>query len=256
MKPLALVPLCAFTDNYIWTLHNDTEAVVVDPGQSAPVIEYLQAKRLKLSTILLTHHHADHIGGVDDLIKQYSPVIYAPHESRIPQATHRVSAGQVVNLPQFAINLTVMEVPAHTRSHIAYYDGERLFCGDTLFAGGCGRLFEGTAQNMFDALSQFATLPEATLVCCAHEYTLANLRFARAAESDNPRIVEWETEAQKRREHNQPTLPTTIGLEKATNPFMRCHLPTVARSAADFSAQPLLDPVSVLGALREWKNQF
>jgi len=256
MNPYEIVPLRAFSDNYIWTLHDATHAIVVDPGDARPVFDYLAAKKLKLAAIVITHHHADHIGGVKDLIKGRDIPVYGPHDPRVPDANQRLKEGDSITLPHFGVKLTVIEVPGHTSSHIAFYGDGMLFCGDTLFAAGCGRLFEGTPAQMHDSLSKLMRLPDQTRVYCAHEYTLANIRFAKAAEPANRAVIEWESRAQAMRQQDQPTVPSTIALERAANPFVRCAEPGVIATASQHAGKPLADPVSVLAAIREWKNKF
>jgi hydroxyacylglutathione hydrolase len=263
MSSYQIVPLRAFSDNYIWTIRDATHAIVVDPGDATPVRDYLAAEKLELAAIIITHHHADHIGGVKALIagRKIPPdfQVYGPHDPRVPDATRRLAEGESITLPHFGIRLTVMEVPGHTSSHIAYYSepGEGiLFCGDTLFAAGCGRLFEGTPAQMHDSLSKFMRLPDDTRVYCTHEYTLSNIRFARAADPENSALAAWDARAKAMREVDVPTVPTTIALERATNPFVRCNDAGVIASASQRAGKPLADPVSVLAAIREWKNNF
>lgn len=256
MSQYEVVPVRAFSDNYIWTVRDATHAVVVDPGDAKPVLSYLNAEKLELAAIVLTHHHNDHIGGVSELIKDRPIPVYGPHDPRVPDATQRLREGESITLPHFGIRLTVLEVPGHTSSHIAFYGADMLFCGDTLFAAGCGRLFEGTPAQMHDSLSKFMRLPDRTRVYCAHEYTLANIRFARAADPGNQTLADWEARARAMREVDAPTVPSTIGLERAANPFVRCAESAVIASASQRAGKPLGDPVSVLATIREWKNNF
>lgn len=256
MATYHVVPVRAFTDNYIWTLRDTTHAIVVDPGDAKPVLDYLAAEKLELAAIMITHHHNDHIGGVKQLIAGRKIPVYGPHDERVPDATQRLKEGEQITLPHFGVTLTVLEVPGHTRSHIAYHGDGMLFCGDTLFAAGCGRLFEGTPAQMHDSLSKFMRLPDNTRVYCTHEYTLSNIKFARAAEPDNADLQAWEARARALREVDTPTVPTTIALEKATNPFVRCGAQGVIATASERAGNPLADPVSVLAAIREWKNNF
>lgn len=259
MSSYDVVPLRAFNDNYIWTLRDASHAIVVDPGDAQPVLHYLAAEKLELAAIITTHHHKDHIGGVKELIERFAGrdiPVYGPHDPRVPEATQRLREGESITLPHFGITLTVLEVPGHTSSHIAYHGDGMLFCGDTLFAAGCGRLFEGTPAQMHDSLSKFMRLPDATRAYCAHEYTLANIRFARAAEPANNALVEWDARARAQREVDLPTVPSTIGLERATNPFVRCSEADIIASASRRAGKPLTDPVSVLAAIRDWKNNF
>ena len=256
MAGYEVVPLRAFADNYIWIIRDAGHAAVVDPGDAQPVLDYLQREKLELVAILNTHHHADHIGGNAALLARTAVPVFGPHDERIPEVTVRLADGQRFVLPHFNIDMETLEIPGHTRSHIAFHGGGMLFCGDTLFAAGCGRLFEGTPRQMHDSLTRLSRLDDATRVYCGHEYTLANLKFARAAEPDNPRLPELEARMQALRASDQPTLPSTIGQEKATNPFLRVTEPAIIHSASTRAAKKLTDPVSVLAQIRDWKNSF
>ncbi len=256
MARIPVIPLRAFTDNYIWLMRADDKAAVVDPGDAAPVLDYLRAERLTLTAILCTHHHADHIGGNAELLRHFSAQVYAPDEDRISSATRRLHEGDKVCLQDFGLDFTVIEIPGHTRSHIAYCGAGMLFCGDTLFACGCGRLFEGTPQQMYASLAKLAALPDSTAVYCGHEYTVSNIRFARAVEPGNAELAKWESTATALRARNRPTVPSTLRDEKLANPFLRCDQPEVIASASRHAGRQLTDPVSVLGAIREWKNRF
>jgi hydroxyacylglutathione hydrolase len=256
MSAYEVIPVRAFNDNYIWTVRDATHAVVVDPGDAQPVAAYLKTHGLQLAAILITHHHADHIGGVDALTSGRHIPVYGPHDPRIPQATQCLRENEKITLPHFDIDLNVLEVPGHTSTHIAYHGDGLLFCGDTLFAAGCGRLFEGTPAQMHQSLSKFMRLPDDTKVYCTHEYTLSNIKFARAADPDNQALMDWEARARALREVDQVTVPTTIALEKATNPFVRCTMPGVIATASQRAGKSLTDPVSVLAEIREWKNKF
>ena len=254
-----LIALPAFTDNYIWMLHDGKDAVVVDPGESAPVIAALDAQRLTLASILVTHHHNDHVGGVDALRSRLQGPVYAPKRERITQPNVPLNDGDAVEV--LGLRFEVIDVPGHTSGHIAYFHAGSasmapiLFCGDTLFSGGCGRLFEGTPAEMHTSLSRLAALPGNTRVCCAHEYTLSNLKFARAVEPANTALHQYIAWCEATRASGQPTLPSSIALERDINPFMRCDQATVARSALAHSAASD-EPVAVLAALRQWKNDF
>ncbi len=256
MNTYDIVPLRAFADNYVWTIRDSTCAAVVDPGEARPVLEYLDAEQLKLVAILNTHHHADHVGGNSGLLGRWKAPVYGPYDERIREVTDRLKDGERFTLPHFGIDFDVLEIPGHTRSHIAFHGGGLLFCGDTLFAAGCGRLFEGTPRQMHDSLSRLMRLPDATRVYCGHEYTLSNIRFAKAADPDNAALRALEEKARQQRDRGLPTLPSTIGQEKATNPFVRVSEPAVIASASRQAGKPLSDPVSVLAAIREWKNFF
>lgn len=256
MGDYQVIPLRDFNDNYIWTLRDARCAAVVDPGDARPVLDYLKREKLKLVAILNTHHHADHVGGNAELLRHHKAPVFGPRDPRIPEVTQRLADGERMTLPHFGLQFEVMAIPGHTRSHIAFYGAQMLFCGDTLFAAGCGRLFEGTPQQMHDSLSRLAQLPDATRVYCGHEYTLSNIRFAKAADAGNAALLALESRAQELRSKDLPTLPSDIGQEKATNPFLRCNDPSVIASASTYAGRRLSDPVSVLAALREWKNSF
>ena len=256
MAAFDVVPVRAFSDNYIWTIRDQTHAVVVDPGDATPAIEYLDREGLTLAAILNTHHHADHVGGNAALLSRWRVPVFGPNDPRIPDVTQRLSDGDRIVLPHFGVGLEVYDIPGHTRTHIAFYGRGMLFCGDTLFAVGCGRLFEGTPAQMHTSLQRLAELPDDTRVYCGHEYTLSNIRFAKAAEPGNKALLELENRASAQRAQNLPTLPSNIGQEKATNPFLRAEEPQVIASASRYVGKPLADPVSVLAAIREWKNNF
>jgi len=256
-----LIPLPALTDNYIWLLHKHHHAVVVDPGEAAVVERYLQQHGLNLQAILLTHHHADHVGGAVALHEASGAPIYGPASERLPLCHHRLSEGDTVQLRDFGLTLNVLDVPGHTAGHIAYHGqpaggAPLLFCGDTLFAAGCGRLFEGTPEQMLASLGKLAALPAETLVCCAHEYTLSNLRWALQVEPGNAALQERWASDSRLREEGLPTLPSTMKLEWETNPFLRTAKVTVAESAASHARRSLASEVEVFAQLREWKNNF
>jgi hydroxyacylglutathione hydrolase len=256
MSDLSVFPVRAFQDNYIWTLRQGNHAAVVDPGDAKPVLAYLRAQRLTLTAILNTHHHADHVGGNAELLVERPVPVYGPFDERIPTVTRRVREGDRFTLKEFGIEFQVFEIPGHTRSHIAFYGGGMLFCGDTLFACGCGRLFEGTPAQMHASLAKLAQLPPATRIYCGHEYTLANIKFGKAVEAGNAELGRWEASASAQRAKDEPTLPSTLAQEKLANPFLRCEEPAVVAAASKHAGKPLNDPVSVLGAIREWKNTF
>lgn len=253
---LEIVPLPAFQDNYIWTLRSGRHAAVVDPGEARPVREYLAREGLALAAILATHHHPDHVGGIVDLVGTSKLSVYGPRGEPIPALTHPVGQGDSAAIPEIGAAFSVLDIPGHTRAHVAYYGAGSLFCGDTLFACGCGRVFEGTAAQMHDSLQKLAALPDATRVYCGHEYTLANIRFARAVDPANPVLAAREERARRLREAGHPTLPSTLGEERATNPFLRCAEPAVVESANKYLGARVADPVRVFAAIREWKNKF
>jgi hydroxyacylglutathione hydrolase len=255
-----IIAIHAFADNYIWLISNGHEAAVVDPGQAGPVLEALAIHKLKLTTILLTHHHQDHVGGVMELIEATHASVYGPAGEKLPFCDVALREGDQFNDAELGLNLSVLDVPGHTAGHIAYYGHfdniPILFCGDTLFSAGCGRLFEGTAAQMTTSLAKFAALPSDTRVFCAHEYTLSNMRWACEVEPGNQELQRWQKIATEQRSQAIPTLPSTIGQELACNPFMRAQHPDVAQAAATWSQRELHTSVEVFAALREWKNNF
>ena len=255
-KDFEVVPLRAFRDNYIWTLRNDRYAAVVDPGDAQPVLDYLQRERLELCAILATHHHADHVGGVAGLLAHRAVPVYGPRGEPIPTLTHPVAEGDEVRIVQLGLRFDVLDIPGHTRAHIAYYGANCLFCGDTLFACGCGRLFEGTAPQMADSLAKLAALPDETLVYSGHEYTMANIGFALEVEPDNEELKACAASDAQKRKSDRPTLPSSIGREKKTNPFLRCLQPAVIASANKYLGARASGPVQVFAAIRKWKNEF
>jgi hydroxyacylglutathione hydrolase len=253
---LEIVPLPAFQDNYIWTLRQGGLAAVVDPGEARPVKEYLAREGLRLVAILATHHHPDHVGGITELVAERKVPVFGPKGEPIPAMTHPVGQDDKVEIPELAATFSVLEIPGHTRAHVAYYGLGSLFCGDTLFACGCGRVFEGTPAQMLQSLTKLAALPDETKVYCGHEYTLANIRFARAVDPENALLAAREARASKLRAAGLPTLPSTLGEERATNPFLRCAEPAVVESANKYLGARASDPVRVFAAIREWKNKF
>ncbi len=257
---VTIEPIDAFKDNYIWCIRAGGNAVVVDPGEAAPVLAALRAGGLRLTGILLTHHHADHVGGVAGLVHALGPVpVYGPADDRVTEATVRVRDGDRVVLEGLCdggLAFEVLEVPGHTTSHVAFHGNGLLFSGDTLFSVGCGRMFEGTPPQMSASLDRLAALPPETLVFCGHEYTAANIAFARAVEPGNGAIGEWASEVEARRMSGRPSLPSTLRTERATNPFLRCAEPAVAGAAAAHAGRALSGPVEVFAELRAWKNVF
>ena len=253
-----LIPLPAFNDNYIWMLHDADRALVVDPGDAQPVLDALKRLKLRLASILVTHHHHDHTGGVAALRAATGAHVFGPRDETMPEPLTRVREGDQLNL--LGLRVDVLDVPGHTAGHVAYvvrpaHTDPILFCGDTLFSAGCGRLFEGTPAQMLHSLSKLASLPDATRVCCAHEYTASGLVFARTVEPDNQALISHQVHVRTLREQHQPTLPSSIGLEKAINPFLRTHHASVIAAVQRFDASAQ-DPVAVFAALRTWKNQF
>ena len=250
-----VIRIPAFKDNYIWLLRNGAAATVVDPGDASAVLEVLEREGLSLSAILITHHHTDHQGGVASLLARHPAEVFGPASESITSISQPLHAGATVRIASCDIEFQVIEVPGHTRGHIAYYGSGCLFCGDTLFSGGCGRLFEGTAAQMAASLARLSDLPDETAVYCAHEYTAANLRFALAVEPGNRRLQDRVEAVAAARAKGWATVPSTIALEKASNPFLRCGQPEVV-AAARRRVPDARDEVAVFAALREWKNSF
>lgn len=253
-----LLPIPAFNDNYLWLFHDGGHALVVDPGDARPVLEVLKKLNLQLVGILVTHHHGDHTGGVDELRNATGAKVYGPRLERMPEPIERLDDGDQLEL--LGCHFDVMDVPGHTAGHIAYVayptgQAPILFCGDTLFSAGCGRLFEGTPAQMLHSLTRLSQLPDDTRVCCAHEYTASGLSFARVVEPNNAAAADYQAEVQRLRDQHQPSLPSSIAIEKAVNPFLRTHLPDVMAAVKIFD-QTAQTPAQVFGALRTWKNQF
>jgi len=251
---MLLTALPAFSDNYIWLLQApDQSRIVVDPGQAAPVLAAVKGEMPE--AILLTHHHGDHIGGVAQL-RQHWPAlpVYAPFDERIALNCQRVREGETVRVGGFAFQ--VLEVPGHTRSHIAFFGHGYLFCGDALFSLGCGRLFEGSAAQMLTSLRKLAALPPKTHVCCAHEYTQSNAAFARCVEPNNPALQQRQQQVLTLRQHNQPSLPVSLASELQCNPFLRTHIDSVRQAVRAKVGRALKNEIDVLAELRRWKDEF
>jgi hydroxyacylglutathione hydrolase len=253
---LTLIPLPAFEDNYIWVWHDERHAVAVDPGDPAPLIAFLDAHRLVLTAVLITHHHRDHTGGNTLLRQRYECAIYAPDNPRIPAVTRSVRGGDAVDIPEPGLHFEVLATPGHTLDHISYVGHGCLFCGDTVFGCGSGKLFEGSPAMMAASLDAILTLPDATRVCCAHEYTLSNIDFAKTIDGGNPALLERERADRALRAQNRPTLPSTLALEKATNPFLRFHEPDMTAFAARYLDRPSPKPAEVFGAIRAAKDAW
>ena len=255
---LEIHPIKAFSDNYLWIFkqQGSSEACIVDPGDAAPVLAYLQQEQLTLSAILLTHHHADHIDGVNELLSHYDVPVYGPESVDIPFITRTLHDGDTIQAG--GSSFTVLEIPGHTLDHIAYYADTLsnqhpvLFCGDTLFAGGCGRIFEGTPVMMYNSLQKLAALEPQTQFYCAHEYTLGNLAFAQVVSPDDPALQKRVQQEKAKRDKDIPTVPSNIEQELLTNPFLRCSEKSITEKFPDHAQQA----VEVFAALREWKDRF
>ena len=254
---VAVHPIPAFTDNYIWCLHDNANAIVVDPGDAEPVLAFIKAKGLTLSAVLITHHHRDHTGGIAKLVSAVPdlPVI-GPRGNHIRGITKSVSQGDTVSLPVLKLSLQVMEVPGHTLDHIAFFGHGALFCGDTLFSAGCGRLFEGSPEQMYHSLNKLKRLSDSTKIYCTHEYTQANVKFAMAVEPNNVALNEYANWVVSIREQNLPTLPTNLKEQKNINPFLRAHELSVKNAAEAYCENNLADDVAVFAAVRRWKDEF
>lgn len=259
---MEIIALPAFRDNFIWVLRRGEHIAVVDPGEAGPVLHYLDGHNLKLSALLLTHHHDDHIGGTAELLAYHAQhqggelAVYGGLNEGISWVNRPLQEGDRVELPEQNQMLDFISVPGHTPGHGAYYGANALFCGDTLFACGCGRLFGGTPAQMHASLNRIAALPAETLIYCAHEYTQANIRFALAVEPGNAALAARSLEVNAKRERNEYTVPSTLAEELATNPFLRCSEPEVIAAASRYAGRTLTEPVEVFTALRAWKNSF
>lgn len=258
----AITPIPAFNDNYIWALHDDSVAIVVDPGDAAPVQAFLAQHGLSLAGILATHHHWDHVNGIQALLAEWPGIpVWGPAHENIPQRTHALGQGDRVTLP-FGAHFEVMDLPGHTLGHIGYYcadfagSGPVVFCGDTLFSSGCGRLFEGTADQMYHSLARLAALPAQTRIYCTHEYTRSNLSFACAVEPGNPAIQARIEQVEHLRANGQPSLPSTLALELQVNPFLRTSDPQVMRAVSQNCGTSPATPVETFAKLRSWKDRF
>jgi hydroxyacylglutathione hydrolase len=257
MEPVLHVP--AFEDNYIWLIRGrraPQQVAIVDPGDAEPVLAALRAQKLTPVAILCTHHHGDHVGGVAELLAEYALPVYGPAREHIKGVTHPLKEGTRVALPELDLDFGVLDIPAHTAGHIAYHGNGMLFCGDTLFSAGCGRLFEGSAEQMAQSLAKLAELPDDTAVYCGHEYTAANLRFALTVEPDNRAAQAHLAQVQTWRATGHPSLPSTIGLERRINPFLRSHEPVVRASAERHANRTLATATDVFTELRAWKDRF
>jgi hydroxyacylglutathione hydrolase len=253
---LKITPIAAFQDNYIWVIHNDEHAVVVDPGTAAPVNDFLAAEQLNLSQILITHHHWDHVNGLEALQAEWKCPVYAPLDSRIPGDLTIVQEQQLVKLPELGLTFHVIETPGHTLSHICYFNQDWLFCGDTLFSVGCGRMFEGTAEQYVKSLNKIKALPPETAVYCTHEYTLSNLEFALSIEPNNQELKAKKQHVQLLRQQHLPSLPVKLSQEMSMNPFLKANqLEMQTLTQQRFSCE-INDEVTCFAMLRKGKDKF
>ncbi|MFQ3287976.1 MAG: hydroxyacylglutathione hydrolase [Alteromonadaceae bacterium] len=263
MTTSTVTPIKAFSDNYIWSIGTTTKSniALVDPGDAQVCIDYINKNQLILSAILITHHHADHTGGINVLVdfckeKSWPLTIYGPANEHIPQRDIALVEDDVIELKEIDIKLTIIDLPGHTAGHIAYVNEHSLFCGDTLFSGGCGRLFEGTAQQMYQSLNKLSGLSENVQVFCAHEYTAANLAFALTVDPENIDLINYFNQVSHLRAQNKATIPSSIGLEKSINPFLRCQLAPLQQSAEDYTNSKVALGVDTFTVIRDWKNNF
>lgn len=256
---LQVTPVRAFTDNYIWLIHSPRDAarvVVVDPGDAQPVERMLAERNLTLAGLLITHHHADHVGGVADLLRNRPVPIFGPANETIPGNPERLREGDRAGFAELGLEFDVLDVPGHTAGHIAYVGHGAVFCGDTLFSAGCGRLFEGTAEQMHASLSKLAALPAETLVYCAHEYTLSNLKFGLAVEPGNEATARYQALCLELRARDEATIPSNMRQERNVNPFLRCDDETVKQAAEAYAGRGLQSQPEVFAVIRQWKDGF
>ena len=255
---IQVLPILAFKDNYIWCLINEEtkHCLIVDPGEAKPVLAQLKHLNLTLDALLITHHHWDHTNGIRSILKSFPVPVFGPAKEKIVGLTHPVDEGDKVELANWPISFAVLAIPGHTLGHIAYYGNQLLFCGDTLLTGGCGRLFEGTAEQMLNSLKKLAHLPDQTQIYCGHEYTLANLHFAQAAEPSNPHIKERLEKTRILRQKNLASVPSSLGEERLSNPFLLFKNPGILTQIEKRTGKKFTSTVEVFTYLRQWKNNF
>ena len=255
---LTVHPVRAFADNYIWLIDSPraaSQVIAVDPGDAGPVLAALERGKLSLAAILLTHHHLDHVGGVGELVRRWPVPVIGPDDARISHRTRTVHDGERCELQDLGLSFEILAVPGHTLSHIAFWGHGALFCGDTLFSAGCGRMFEGTPEQMNASLNRLRELPPETQVFCGHEYTAANLRFARTVEPANEATLRYQDRVQ-RLTPEEPSLPSVMSVENRVNPFLRCDIAEVRAAAEAHAGRPLAEPSDVFAVLRAWKDQY
>ncbi|MDQ1362685.1 MAG: hydroxyacylglutathione hydrolase [Pseudomonadota bacterium] len=254
---LNITPIPAFSDNYIWMLQRSgsSAVVLVDPGETRRILRQVDEQGIRPVALLITHHHADHAGGIAQLLERFPALeVYGPASENIAGVTHPVRQDDRIDIAEMNISFQILDVPGHTRGHVAYYGEGVLFCGDTVFACGCGRLFEGTPEQMTESLEKIAALPAATKLYCAHEYTLSNIGFARWVEPDNENLLQRDDDDMARQEKGIPTVPSTLDLELKTNPFLRYRVPAVKQAAEEFAGKKLNSDAEVFAAIRRWKD--
>jgi len=249
-----LEAISAFEDNYIWTVHDGQSALFVDPGEAAPILSWLERRRMKPVAILVTHRHSDHCGGIPDILARHDIPVFGPAHESIQGVNRPVGEGAPCRIPELNLALEVLDIPGHTSGHIAYFGHGWLFCGDTMFSCGCGKVFGSTPELLYDSLTRLAALPSDTLVCCAHEYTLDNIRFALTVEPDNPALLDWQKQSRLLRAASQPTLPVKLGDELARNPFLRTQRPEIQAHMANSAILP--DGQAAFVAMRAAKDRF
>lgn len=258
---LQVIPIPAFTDNYFWLLTNEERkyAAIVDPGDAEPVIHELESRDMQPVALLITHHHSDHVGGIAKLVEKYPNLtVYGPANEFIPHITQALDESKTVVLDELGLSFDVMDIPGHTAGHIAYYcDGEKeksLFCGDTIFGCGCGRVFDGTMVDLYNSINKIAKLPVETRLYCAHEYTLDNIGFAKWVEPDNQDLIERQEQSWELIDKHRPTVPSTLEMEFKTNPFLRTHIPEVIVKAEEIAGRETQTAADVFAVLRIWKD--
>ncbi|BBB14655.1 hydroxyacylglutathione hydrolase [Candidatus Rickettsiella viridis] len=251
-------PILAFKDNYIWCLINDetNHCIIVDPGEAKPVLGFLKRSNLSLDALFITHHHWDHTNGIKAILKDHSAPVFGPAKEKIAGVSNPVDEGDTVELNNWPITFKVLAIPGHTLGHIAYYGDNLLFCGDTLFSAGCGRLFEGTAEQMLDSLNKLSQLPDETQIYCGHEYTLNNLNFAQMLEPNNVHVKEYLERVRELRQKNLPSLPCTLSTERLVNPFLRCDKTEILSRVERHRGKKFDLPAEAFAYLRQWKNNY